>query len=150
MSKPLKCRNKPAHPESVEPLTLVVPMPPSTNSLFRNVPGRGRALTSTYRKWIEEAGWQLASQPKWSFPGDVILTITVGPRKAGADASNYIKAPEDLLVRHGIIIDDSYVYWGEYGWGDVKGCQIDVRPASGLRPIGDITRDIVEKARGQR
>lgn len=128
--RPRKYRNQPDNG-----LTLVVPMPPSVNSLFRNVPGRGRAITSTYRAWIDEAGYQINRQTHAVFDGDVDLTITIGPRKPGADASNFIKAPEDLLVRHGVLKDDSHVVDVRCRWGDVKGCQIDISPHIDFREV---------------
>lgn len=113
----------------VDPLTLVVSMPPSTNSLFANVPGKGRVKTGLYKAWITEAGYQVNRQPKWAFVEDVALTITVGPRDKRADISNRIKAVEDLLVRHGVLEDDNQVVRVTAQWGDVRGCQIDVEAA---------------------
>ena len=39
----------------MQPVTLVIPMPPSVNGLFRNVPKVGRVRTRTYLRWIDES-----------------------------------------------------------------------------------------------
>jgi len=109
-------------------LTLVVPMPPSTNSLYRNVPRRGRVKTDRYKAWLTEAGYALNRQSRQALVGDVALTITVGPRNRSRDLDNCIKAPQDLLQAHGIIVNDSQVIDVRARWSDeVKGCQIDIR-----------------------
>jgi len=111
-----------------DPLTLVIAMPPSTNGLYANLPGRGRVKTRAYKTWLTEAGWQLKQQPRHSFPGDVEVEIRIGPRNRAADASNRIKATEDLLTAHGIIVDDKHVVKVSAEWSnDVKGCQVDIR-----------------------
>ncbi len=39
-------------PITDEAVTLYLPMPPSVNKLFRNLPNGGRAKTLAYRVWI--------------------------------------------------------------------------------------------------
>lgn len=110
-----------------EPLTLVFAMPPSANSLFRNVPGVGRVKSKRYKAWIAEAGWQIQSQPRLAFVGDVELAFRFGPRRPNADVSNRTKAGEDLLVRHGIIADDNQVVRVTSEWAaDVNGCEVTI------------------------
>ena len=82
-----------------------LPMPPSTNSLFRNVAGVGRVQTKTYKRWRKEAGWALKEQKVIPVSAAYFLDITV-ERKGRRDISNCIKAIEDLLVRHQVTPDD--------------------------------------------
>lgn len=112
---------------AIGPLTLVFAMPPSVNDLYRNVPGVGRVRSKRCKLWLAQAGWQLQSQPRLAFVGDVDLVFRFGPRKPNADVSNRIKAAEDLLVKHGIIEDDRYVVKVSAEWADdVNGCEVTI------------------------
>lgn len=84
--------------------SIVLPIAPSVNSLYRNVPGRGRAKTGLYINWLAEAGWVLKSQRPAPVVGHYELHIVV-PGFRG-DLDNRIKATSDLLVEHGIVEDD--------------------------------------------
>lgn len=110
-----------------EPLTLVLAMPPSTNNLFANSKAGGRFKTKSYRAWLAEAGWQLATQARRQFPGDVTLEMRFGPRQPNADCSNKIKAVEDILVTHGVLVDDRHVVKVSAEWApDVRGCEVTI------------------------
>jgi Holliday junction resolvase RusA-like endonuclease len=120
-----------------EPLCLVLPSPPSVNAMFANVPGRGRVKTKAYKAWRTAAGWELIAQlaqrrlngHRPLFPGRVTLLIDL--QRGRGDASNRLKAAEDLLVTHHIIEDDRFVERCSIGWSDtVKGMQIVVSPVS--------------------
>jgi len=82
-------------------------IPPSTNGLFANVPGKGRVRSERYRSWSNAAGWDLKRYKGPRFTGPVFLTITIGRLPLNADVSNRTKAIEDLLVEHGIIAGDT-------------------------------------------
>jgi crossover junction endodeoxyribonuclease RusA len=91
---------------------LLIPYPPSVNHLFATKRGGGRVKTAAYRSWITEAGWMIQSQPDrlHRHTGKVSFTMLVRrPDSRRRDQSNLIKAVEDLLVRHGILIDDSLI-----------------------------------------
>lgn len=107
---------------------LVIPFPPSVNGLFA---GKKRRFTSgAYKAWQEEAGKTLQLQsPLPAFSGPVSLTFRFGrPDKRRRDLFNLVKAPEDLLVKHGVIEDDSLVERGTVEWAeDVNGCLIEIR-----------------------
>lgn len=92
-----------------EPVRLCFPMlPPSTNGLYLNVRGRGRVRSENYRKWANEAGWLLKSQHPRKFHEPVKVRVELNPPNARAfDLDNRNKALLDLLVEHGVIIDDS-------------------------------------------
>lgn len=86
-----------------------LPWPPSTNGLFVNAGRGGRNLSKRYREWREEAAAALLQQPQTRTPISTPISIHIAltaPTRAHRDASNYVKAVEDLIVQHGIIEDD--------------------------------------------
>ena len=110
---------------------LFLPMPPSTNHLYANVSGKGRRKTKRYADWITDSGWLLQRQRPLKFRGSVVLDLTC-PRhdEKRRDVSNFIKAVEDLLVRHGVIEDDSRVWEVRARWGSKHAvCEVRVWPA---------------------
>ena len=90
-------------------IRLELPLPPSSNELFLNPRGgRGRRpLAPRYRAWRLEAGWivKAARLPKITGPYTFELLV---PAKMRGDASNRIKAPEDLFVKLGVTPDDRF------------------------------------------
>lgn len=103
---------------------VTLPFPVSTNSLYRNLRGKGRVKTERHKTWRQAAGWNLEQQQPPSVEGPVALDIAIGrptnrdgsPSKVRRDISNLIKCLEDILVDHGVIEDDSlvqdlHVYW---------------------------------------
>ena len=92
----------------VERLTVGLPMPPSTNALYANVSGKGRVKTAAYRQWIHDAGWQLQSQRPGRIEGRYHIEIILSfPSNARSIDLDNVKAISDLLVKHGVIEDDS-------------------------------------------
>lgn len=87
---------------------LTLPVAPSTNHLFFNVPGRGRIKSTEYNRWFCDAGVMLKAQNPEHVPGAVEITIRI-PEKTRGDLDNRIKGPLDLLVKHGVIDDDRFV-----------------------------------------
>lgn len=92
-------------------LTFCLPAPPSANSLFANVPGRGRVRTERYRTWANAAAWAMkldgTKARSWkTITGPVALTIICGAR---GDLDNKIKALADLLVSAAVLKDDDQV-----------------------------------------
>jgi len=106
-----------------------LPFPPSTNNLFVNGL-RGRFPSQRYADWITEAGWILTSQRPAKVAGPVVLSFWFNPPdKRKRDITNLLKAPEDLLVKHGVIeADDNTVVRAVHaGWSDlVKGVKIEI------------------------
>ena len=84
-------------------------MPPSANALFANKKSGGRFRTKAYNDWIAEAGWRIQMQKPGRIAGRYEIEIAIArPKRRGRfDASNRIKATEDLLVKYGLIEDDS-------------------------------------------
>lgn len=101
-------------------ITLHLPLPPSTNRLWRS--NRGRVHRSkVYLDWLQQAGleWltQKPKQPKsipYQFSAQIIL---VKPDKRRRDLDNSIKCLLDFCKLHSVIVDDSlceklYIRWG--------------------------------------
>lgn len=89
-----------------------LPSPPSVNALFRNaVPGvdrkAGRVPTEEYARWERQAQQELLLQRPKRLEGRVTLAFFFGARSPLADCTNYVKAPEDLLVTMGVIEGDN-------------------------------------------
>lgn len=111
--------------------TIRLPFPPSTNNLFMTTK-YGRARTQKYDSWIMEAGNEILRQRPPKFTGPVVLFFHFQenrkPRRP-RDVTNLIKAPEDLLVKHGIIeADDNSIVRGiEAYWADTaEGCEVTI------------------------
>lgn len=109
---------------------LNLPFPPSVNNLFVN--GKfGRFRSQKYDSWIMEAGNEILRQRPRKVAGPVILTFEFqeGRDNRKRDISNLIKAPEDLLVKHGIIEadDGSIVREIKLKWSaEVEGVRVTV------------------------
>ncbi len=102
-----------------------LPFPPSTNNLFVNIPGRGRAPSREYEKWKADAAWLLKSQRLGKFEPRAIVFIDIDEKRKG-DADNRSKAVLDLLVEHGVLAGDSkkHVKRVSIGWERVDGCRV--------------------------
>jgi len=88
--------------------SFTIPLPPSVNSLYRNVPGKGRVKTQRYHTWLNAAGWAIKEAKPEAVRGDYIMTlICQRPDRRRRDLGNLLKAIEDVLTAHGIIEDDS-------------------------------------------
>lgn len=115
------------------PIELTLPMlPPSTNALFANVRGKGRVRTAEYNRWLNQAGMLLRSQCKTQMAARCEITIALEDCHPHADCSNFIKPVEDLLVKVGILWDDSaaYVRSAKAEWtADIAGLRITIIPS---------------------
>lgn len=94
---------------SVTMLTLKLPIPPSTNHLYANVPGRGRVKTKAYRAWIAEARLQnLRARKPPMLDGTIEVNIFV-PVNRRRDIDNYGKPLLDFLQHMGVIKNDNRI-----------------------------------------
>lgn len=95
-------------------------LPPPISACFTNAKhGKGRVPTSRYKTWTETSLWEIKSQKPRSFTGEVSVSIgLVSPDKRHRDAGNLDKALSDVLVKAGVIVDDSnrYVRRLSYEW----------------------------------
>ncbi len=112
-------------------ISVSIPFPPSVNNLFVNArKGKGRFPSDRYKAWLEEAGWALKAARQIPLTGDVTVDIVLcPPDKRRRDIDNLAKAPLDLLVKHGLISDDSEIVELRLRWGEANGALITVRAA---------------------
>ena len=95
-------------------IELDLPMPPSTNALWRS--NRGRVHRSAqYEKWLKNADALALSQLGWrgkKILGRFTLTLFLNERmmRTNRDWDNTLKAPLDFAKRLGLIVDDSIQY----------------------------------------
>lgn len=109
-------------------VTIELPMPVSTNRLWRSV-GRKVIKSEAYRQWIIDAGWRLKQQRPPSFKCPVELSLTVG--KTRSDLSNCLKSVEDLLVTHGVIAGDGPEIVRRINLAldeSIQGCVVTIKP----------------------
>jgi len=104
---------------------IVLPVPPSVNMLFRNVPGRGRVKTGHYKAWLQEAGLKLKLQRPMPIAGRYQLTIRI-PQKLLGDIDNRIKAVSDLLVQHALVEDDRHAWKVTVERAPVVECEVEL------------------------
>lgn len=86
---------------------LILPFPPSLNGLF--IDGRKRrAISKAYENWLVLAGAAVLQQRPKPVAGPFRLHVVLErPDRRARDLDNYLKAPLDLLVKTGVIEDDS-------------------------------------------
>jgi len=91
---------------------LLLPIPPSTNNLFVNKRTGGRARAAAYKAWLIEAGWEVKLQrpPTLHEPLRTCLRVLIeAPVGQNRDLDNVPKGILDVLVKMGVIADDSLV-----------------------------------------
>lgn len=96
-------------------------LPPSTNHLYANVPGRGRVKSKRYVTWKNAAGWDMNGKGSVKGPYIMLITIDRKFRHKLSDLSNRVKALEDLLQEHGVIENDNLCEDLRVRWGDAGG-----------------------------
>jgi hypothetical protein len=123
------------------PIVFTLPIPPSVNNLFATG-GKKRLKTETYREWIADGLFAMASQgiiknsaPK---PCRVIVTIRGGKGFSTArDLDNCLKPIGDLISNYGLVKKDNVTniagwkidYLGRLGL-DPATCTVEVRSIS--------------------
>lgn len=113
-------------------ITFTLPIPPSVNNLYVNS-SRGRFRSQKYDEWIHEAGWEIKRQhpPRIKGPVKLSFEFEEPKTKRPADVSNLIKAPEDLIVKHGIIEADhnGIVRKVSAEWSsEIEGMRVTIEP----------------------
>ena len=91
---------------------LLLPVPPSTNNLFVNKRTGGRARAAVYKAWLNAAGWEIKLQrpPALHEPLRTCLRVLIeAPVGQNRDIDNVIKPVLDVLVKMGVIADDSLI-----------------------------------------
>lgn len=102
-------------------------VPPSANKLFANAKGGGRVKASAYRAWIRGELKALMAQRAKPIVGRAAVAITI-PKGTLGDCDNRIKPTIDLLVRAGVLQNDSAKHLGAVSmtFGDVATMQVEV------------------------
>lgn len=99
-----------------------LPTPPTANNLFVNVQGVGRVVSKKYTAWRKEAAQLLQTQRRPAEPITYHVALDLKIPQQKGDISNRIKAPEDALVKAGILKDDSLVRRVSAEWTDGVDC----------------------------
>lgn len=112
--------------------TATIPVPPSTNALYANVPGKGRVKTREYKAWLQEAEAVL-SKHVWEgvrFGKDPVRVRVRPPFNGRRDLDNTLKACGDVLVLSGMLASDRMStiqeITAEAGAKDQKGCIVTI------------------------
>jgi crossover junction endodeoxyribonuclease RusA len=98
-------------------VTLSLPLPPSVNSAWSNIPGKGRVRSAEYRRWHKQAFDELTLQKPGHIPGRFAAVINAGRIKRRADVDNRIKPLLDLLSGT-VTDDDALCERVSAGWDD--------------------------------
>jgi hypothetical protein len=94
-----------------------VPLPPSVNMAWQNVPGKGRVRSPEYRRWHKLAYDELMLQKPGRVVGKFAALISIGRVNRRCDIDNRIKPILDLL-KGDVIEDDSMCERVSAGWSD--------------------------------
>jgi Holliday junction resolvase RusA-like endonuclease len=107
-------------------------LPPSTNNLYMNIPGKGRMKTQKYRDWLHTSGLILRRQVTGTMRGRVDIVIKLEDCHPTRDADNTLKPCCDLLKAVGAITDDRsrFVRSVKAEWANVKGMVIEIERAA--------------------
>jgi len=109
-------------------IALTLPVPPSTNALFKNVAGRGRVKTVEYSRWLKhaDAAFYCARPKPISGPVEITILCEENNRR---DLGNYEKSVTDWLVRCDLIDGDrcKVVRKITLAWHAGPGCSVVVR-----------------------
>ena len=95
------------------PVALSLPIPPSVNSAYRNVAGRGRAKTAAYTAWLKSADmrWLMQKRTTGRLKGcgryGALIEIPAGTR---GDVDGRIKLILDYLVSREITDHDRHCW----------------------------------------
>lgn len=114
--------------------SITLPWPPAVNNLFFNV-GKRRVRTKRYDAWLADALAAVLQQQPAPVLGSFSLSmVCVRPDRRKRDLDGLAKAPLDLLVKAGIIEDDSLCVSLGLSWADQApakpGCvHMQVQPA---------------------
>jgi len=108
-------------------ITVILPIPPSVNAMYRNVLRVGRVKTLAYKTWQAEALQSaIAHGAKGQITGPYAIHIEIDRPdiKRRRDLGNYLKAIEDFCVQVGYVTDDSLCQRIKMAWTD----KIEGRP----------------------
>lgn len=97
-----------AHGQVIRGFMAKLPVPPTANNLFVNNKRGGRFTSNAYKKWQEEV--VIDSDFLIPLAGRLKAKYTyVFPDNRKRDLGNFEKAISDILVKRGVIEDDSQI-----------------------------------------
>jgi Holliday junction resolvase RusA-like endonuclease len=99
------------------------------NNLFHNLRNGGRRRTARYTSWIDGELKALTAQRAKPISARASVAITL-PNATRGDCDNRIKPVLDLLVKAGVLADDSGKHVGAVSvtFGDVQMMHVAVEP----------------------
>jgi Holliday junction resolvase RusA-like endonuclease len=89
---------------------LTTATPPSVNSAWVNVAGKGRARSAKYCAWLRETGWTIRAARIPKITGHVAIRIRAGVPDRRRDLDNIVKPLLDALTTFGVIEDDRFAH----------------------------------------
>lgn len=123
-----------------------LPFPPPLSACFTNRVGKtkrgasfvSRVTTGRYTAWQRQAMKEIQAQQPGRLDGEVSIYVRlVAPDKRERDAGNCDKAVMDILVKAGVIVNDSNRYvrrltfeWAEHG----PSCVVLIQPIEPAQP----------------
>jgi Holliday junction resolvase RusA-like endonuclease len=120
-------------PDATGPIIIALPLLPiSANGLFKNT-RKGRARTKEYDCWLNQMALLARNQCKVRMPHRANISILVEQKSERRDIDNTPKPCIDLLVKLGILADDSskYVRSVSATWTpEIEGLKIQVWPVA--------------------
>ena len=108
-------------PSFFDPVLLTLPCPPSVNKAFKTVRVNGRYRrphTKDAKDWKKHAARMLQDQKPRRVAGPVLIIVNIERTSKRADIDNRIKLLFDLLVKQGVIEDDSKVAGFAAAWSE--------------------------------
>lgn len=114
-------------------MILKLPLPPSSNNMFINVPRRGRIKSTAYKDWRDKSALIVKSQARSQSPVNGPYSVSIHlPAKMRGDLDNRCKPVLDLLVAAQITDDDKHCQKIEISRSvdvDASSCMVRVYPA---------------------
>lgn len=108
------------------PVAFTLPTPPSTNALFKNVPGKGRVRTGKYDDFIRHAVTSIRSQCVRPVQGNVLAVFGIERPNSTSDLDNRLKGLIDAIVKASVLEDDRFITGLAVSW---------LPPANGLAHV---------------
>jgi crossover junction endodeoxyribonuclease RusA len=112
-------------------ISVSLPYPPSTNSIWARTKSGGVRKSDEYKLWLEAAGWQIHQQKPGQIAGKYVLLIeATRPDKRLRDIDNIIKSVSDALQRFSVVTDDCLCEDVRARWvAGGPGIQVTITPA---------------------
>lgn len=94
-------------------LVIRLPMPPSVNECWRNVPRRGRVKTGKYITWSNQAAWIIKGLRPVTIDRPCSAAVELIGLRTIADGDNRVKPIFDALQAGGAVKNDNLIrsFW---------------------------------------